>query len=466
VTGVPLVIEKMLRQVAALTQEKETLERDEAAGLGDKKLRERLDILYEKIAQINASCEEKQAAFATQKQAVEELKNLRQLIAQTPKEADEQEDLQSQLRETRARFEALRQSDSLMSVEVGHVEIAAVISDWTGIPISSMTQNEMGNLLHFADNIGRVIKGQDHALQLIEAQLQAAKLDLMRDHRPLGAFLLVGPSGVGKTETALEVARQFFGGEQFLTVVNMTEFQEKHSMSRLIGSPPGYVGYGEGGYLTEAIRKKPYCVVLLDEVEKADRDVLNLFYQVFDKGVLSDGEGREIDCKNVVFFLCSNLAAEHIDYFASGGDGGEKRNAAEIVEQIHPILADHFKPALLGRMQPIVYMPLGQEILHEIVASKLAALKNNFATHHGILLNISEEAQAQLLTLCHQSSSGARLIDQLISRRLLPEVARLLLHARLDDRLITDLTIGTDEKGAFTFQAFEATTPLPQEEAA
>jgi len=477
-TGIPLVLEKMQQHVNALEQEKATLERDRRAGLGTKKLHERLEILNEKIDRIRCEYEEKQKDFVTQQQTVEELKDLRQRLAEAEAEAgmetSEIDALQEQLREARMRFQALRHNELLTSVEVGAAEIAAVISDWTGIPASSMTQDELGNLLHFAENIGKTIKGQSHALQIIEEQLQAAKLELVKDNRPLGAFLLVGPSGVGKTETALEVARQFFGGEQFLTVVNMTEFQEKHTTSRLIGSPPGYVGYGEGGYLTEAIRKKPYCVVLLDEVEKADKDVLNLFYQVFDKGILSDGEGREIDCKNVVFFLCSNLAAEHIEYFAVGGEDGEKKDAAEIVEQIRPILADHFKPALLGRMQPIVYMPLPEEVLREIVHAKLERLKVNFVDHHGIVLDISEAAQKKLLTLCRMSASGARLIDQMISRRLLPEIARLLLHARLEEKVIVRLHIdvagnveGSSESGEdFTFQCFETAPPIMQEEAA
>jgi hypothetical protein len=361
----------------------------------------------------------------------------------------------------RAAFETARKSKPLTSLEVGAVEIAGVIADWTGIPVSSMTQDEIANLLNLATVMKRTIKGQDHPLQVIEDHLQASKLDLNRAGRPLGVFLLVGPSGVGKTETALEVARRLFGGEQFLTTVNMTEYQEKHSLSRMIGSPPGYVGYGEGGVLTEAIRKKPYSVVLLDEVEKADPDVLNLFYQAFDKGDLADGEGRQIDCKNVVFFLTSNLASDQIAAFATR----DSASAEEIEAAIRPLLAQHFKPALLARMQPLVYLPLGDEIMREIVAAKLADLKALLAAKQGIALTITGKAVARLEALCNDAASGARLIDQIIQKRLLPTISRQILQCRLDDRQLTAVTVDADDAAEFTF-AFDHAAPAVQLEAA
>jgi len=462
-TGVPLAIEKLTKQIQALEREKATLQRDIAAGLDDKKLHERLTLLDERLSQLQTQVETQEQEHIAQRTIVERLKALRENMAN--EEGEERRDaLRQEMAVLRAQFEQNRKQNPLTSLEVGAVEIAQVIADWTGVPIQSMQQDDVNNLLHLASSIGQVIKGQTHALQLIEQQLQAARLDLARGSRPLGVFLLVGPSGVGKTETALTVARQLFGGEQFLTTVNMSEFQEKHSLARLIGSPPGYVGYGEGGILTEAIRKKPYSVVLLDEVEKAELDVLNLFYQAFDKGMLADGEGREIDCKNVVFFLCSNLGSEHIQHLAAlNTTGQQKMGAQEITTQIKPVLEGHFKPAFLARMQPVIYLPLGEEVLAEIIDYKLALLTNNFAEKQGIDFTVSDQAKQHLQTLCHEGSSGARLVDQIIAHHILPAIARKILLARIEEREITRIVVGMDtDTGDFCFSENIALDEQPQ----
>jgi len=452
-TGVPLVIEKLTRQAQALEREKETLLRDIDSGLDDKKLRERLVVLDEQLDMLRVKAQQQSEEHEIQQKLVQQLKNLREQMAQLDA-GDEVsvEKYRQQMQALRAEFEQNRKQNPLTSLEVGAVEIAQVIADWTGVPIQSMYQDDVETLLYLARSLGQEIKGQDHALQLIEQQLQAARLDLARGSRPLGVFLLVGPSGVGKTATALSVAQHLFGGEQFLTTINMSEFQEKHSLARLIGSPPGYVGYGEGGVLTEAIRKKPYSVVLLDEVEKAELDVLNLFYQAFDKGMLADGEGREIDCKNVVFFLCSNLGAEHINHLAGQGEQEQQSlSGQEIATQIHPLLANHFKPALLARMQPIVYLPLGAQVLCEIIDSKLAALQANLAKVQGIDLTVSPRAREHLQSLCYEGSSGARLIDQVIAQHILPEIARMILAARLEEREVQQIAMDIDEAGEICF---------------
>jgi len=469
-TGVPLTIEKLTKQTQAFEREKITLQRDVATGLDDKKLHDRLEMLDEKLKQLHLQIEDLSQQHAAQHAIVSQLKELREKMAEPQTDTventlREREQLRQQMIELRAQFEQSRKQNPLTSLEVGAAEIAQVIADWTGVPIQSMQQDDVNNLLHLAASMGQTIKGQDHALQLIEQQLQAARLDLARGARPMGVFLLVGPSGVGKTETALTVARQLFGGEQFLTTVNMSEFQEKHSLARLIGSPPGYVGYGEGGILTEAIRKKPYSVVLLDEVEKAELDVLNLFYQAFDKGMLADGEGREIDCKNIVFFLCSNLGSEHINHFASQEEQGQqKMNAAQITRHIRPILENHFKPAFLARMQPVIYMPLATDILREIIDSKLAQLASNFAEKHGIDFQVNQTAIQHLQNLCHEGSSGARLVDQVIAQHILPSIARMILAARLEEREITQITVDMDEMGSdFCFIEGKATDEKPSE---
>ncbi|PYE85151.1 type VI secretion system ATPase TssH [Phyllobacterium leguminum] len=457
-TGVPLAIEKLTRSAMALEREKEAIERDIKLGHDQKSLGKRLSDLQERLDAMLAEKTALEAGHAAQREHVERLKSLR---AQMDDGADAGS-LKAEIIDARLAFEQSRKSVALTSLEVGAVEIAAVIADWTGIPVSSMTQDEVSNLLQLSDVMGQTIKGQDHALKAIEDQLQASKLDLQRAGRPLGVFLLVGPSGVGKTETALEVARRLFGGEQFLTTVNMTEYQEKHSFSRLIGSPPGYVGYGEGGVLTEAIRKKPYSVVLLDEVEKADPDVLNLFYQAFDKGDLADGEGRQIDCKNVVFFLTSNLASEQITALATG-EGALPPE--EIEKAIRPLLAQHFKPALLARMQPIVYLPLGEEVMKRIIAAKLGDLGKMLAEKQGIALELTDGAVRRLEALCNETASGARLIDQLIQRRLLPVISRQILRSRLDETLLRHVRIDADDSGEFSFDFTAEGEALAQEAA-
>jgi len=460
-TGIPLAIEKLSKQIEAIEREKATLQRDIDAGLAEGKLSQRLTTLDERLVLLQQEVGILEQEHAAQQEIIAQLKDLRAKQATAPTQ-EERDALRQEMAHLRAHFEQSRKQNPLTSLEVGMVEIAQVIADWTGVPIQSMSQDDVNNLLHLAHSMGQVIKGQDHALQLIEQQLQAARLDLARGSRPMGVFLLVGPSGVGKTETALSVARQLFGAESFLTTVNMSEFQEKHSLARLIGSPPGYVGYGEGGILTEAIRKKPYSVVLLDEVEKAELDVLNLFYQAFDKGMLADGEGREIDCKNIVFFLCSNLGSEHINHFAGNGSSGQEPMAPqEIMAQIRPLLENHFKPAFLARMQPIVYLPLSTKVLREIIDSKLALLQANFARVQGIDFTMSQAAIEHLQTLCHEGSSGARLVDQVISHHILPAIARMILASRLEAEEITRIFVDLDPEGRdFCFSQNQPTTAM------
>lgn len=446
-TGMPLQIEKYIQEAKALEREKDSIERDIAAGHHDKALQERIDLIHDKLVHINIEKERLTEILGEQRTLINELKTLRdeKLAEQTD---DEKAILQEKIVLARQRFEDARREYALVSLEVGPQEIAAVISDWTGIPVSSMAQDEIDSLLNLKNNIANVIKGQDYSLQIIQEQLQASRLDLHKSGRPLGVFLLVGPSGVGKTETAIEVARKLFGGEQFMTTINMTEFQEKHTVSRLIGSPPGYVGYGEGGILTEAIRKKPYSVVLLDEVEKADADVLNIFYQVFDKGILSDGEGREIDCKNVVFFLASNLASHSITESALNSP---EKTSDDILNEIKPALTKHFKPALLARMQPTVYMPLSKEVMRDIIEAKLTQLADMFIERQGLIFEISSRAIEHLESLCNEAASGARLIDQLIQKRILPEISRTILESRLTEKNLISVLVDINEDGSYNF---------------
>ncbi|MDF2641941.1 MAG: clpB protein, partial [Pseudomonas sp.] len=283
----------------------------------------------------------------------------------------------------------------------------------------------------FAQDLRQRVRGQDQAVLALDCAMRAVAAGLNKPDAPVGVFLLVGPSGVGKTETALALADLLYGGERFLTTVNMSEFQEKHTVSRLIGAPPGYVGYGEGGMLTEAVRQKPYSVILLDEVEKADPDVMNLFYQIFDKGIANDGEGREIDFRNTLILMTSNLGTEQIERLCQGG----ARPSAEMLETaIHPLLTAHFKPALLARMQVVPYFPISDAVLAELVELKLQRLADRLRARN-LQLSYCPALLDHLRKRCTQSDSGARMVDRLLEQRILPLIA---------DRVLAAMAVGED----------------------
>ncbi|MCO4157985.1 type VI secretion system ATPase TssH [Citrobacter amalonaticus] len=341
----------------------------------------------------------------------------------------------------------LHHTQLLVSPHVDKKQIAAVIAEWTGVPLNRLSQNEMSVITDLPQWLGDTIKGQDLAIKHLHKHLLTARADLRRPGRPLGAFLLAGPSGVGKTETVLQLAELLYGGRQYLTTINMSEFQEKHTVSRLIGSPPGYVGYGEGGVLTEAIRQKPYSVVLLDEVEKAHPDVLNLFYQAFDKGEMADGEGRLIDCKNIVFFLTSNLGYQVIVEHTE--------NPETMHDALYPVLADFFKPALLARMEVVPYLPLSRETLSVIITGKLARLDNVLRTRFGADVVIESAVTDEIMQRVTRAENGARMLESVIDGEMLPPLSLLLLQKMASNIAIARITLGVKD-GAFTADVEDA----------
>lgn len=361
----------------------------------------------------------------------------------------------ARLAQLTAELDALHNTQLLVSPHVDKKQIAAVIAEWTGVPLNRLSQNEMSVITDLPQWLGDTIKGQDLAIKHLHKHLLTARADLRRPGRPLGAFLLAGPSGVGKTETVLQLAELLYGGRQYLTTINMSEFQEKHTVSRLIGSPPGYVGYGEGGVLTEAIRQKPYSVVLLDEVEKAHPDVLNLFYQAFDKGEMADGEGRLIDCKNIVFFLTSNLGYQVIVDHAD--------NPEAMQETLYPVLADFFKPALLARMEVVPYLPLSRETLAVIIAGKLARLDNVLRTRFGAEVVIEPEVTDEIMQRVTRAENGARMLESVIDGEMLPPLSLLLLQKMAANAAIARIVLGVAD-GAFTADVEDA-QPEPEPEA-
>ncbi|EOY8347667.1 type VI secretion system ATPase TssH [Escherichia albertii] len=346
-----------------------------------------------------------------------------------------------------AEQDALHNAQLLVSPHVDKKQIAAVIAEWTGVPLNRLSQNEMSVITDLPVWLGDTIKGQDLAIASLHKHLLTARADLRRPGRPLGAFLLAGPSGVGKTETVLQLAELLYGGRQYLTTINMSEFQEKHTVSRLIGSPPGYVGYGEGGVLTEAIRQKPYSVVLLDEVEKAHPDVLNLFYQAFDKGEMADGEGRLIDCKNIVFFLTSNLGYQVIVEHADDPEAMQ--------EALYPVLADFFKPALLARMEVVPYLPLSKETLATIIAGKLTRLDNVLRSRFGAEVIIEPEVTDEIMSRVTRAENGARMLKSVIDGDMLPPLSLLLLQKMAANTAIARIRLSAAD-GAFTADVEDA----------
>lgn len=362
------------------------------------------------------------------------------------------EEAKQQLKKLTQELEELQKLDVLVSPHVTQKEIASVIAEWTGVPLDRLSQNELTVITELPNYLSKEIKGQDLAIRHLHRHLLTARADLRRVGRPLGAFLFVGPSGVGKTETVLQVAELLFGGKQYLTVINMSEFQEKHTVSRLIGSPPGYVGFGEGGVLTEAIRRKPYSVVLLDEVEKAHPDVLNLFYQAFDKGELADGEGRIIDCKNIVFFLTSNLGYQTVVNYAD--------KPSEILDALYPELADFFKPALLARMEVIPYLPLPKEVLMTIIDGKLHKLTALLEKRFNTQVVIENEVKEEILRRASRSENGARILESVIDGQMLPPVSLLLLQQIAENKEVKDIYFGIKDN-RFVAKVGESECDLP-----
>ncbi|BFI50083.1 type VI secretion system ATPase TssH [Yersinia pseudotuberculosis] len=337
----------------------------------------------------------------------------------------------------------------LLSLDVDVRTVAAVIADWTGVPLGSLLKDEQTNLLSLENRLGERVIGQDAALGALAQRLRAAKTGLTSENGPLGVFLLVGPSGIGKTETALALADSLFGGEKSLITINMSEYQEAHTVSQLKGSPPGYVGYGQGGVLTEAVRKRPYSVVLLDEVEKAHRDVLNLFYQVFDRGFMRDGEGREIDFRNTVMVMTANLGSDHLMQLLD-----EQPDAPDstLHELLRPILRDHFQPALLARFQTLIYRPLNAPALRTIVEMKLAQVANRLKKHYGLHCTFEASLYDTLVAACLLPDTGARNIDSLLNQQILPVLSQQLLSRMSEQQRTTSLTLGWDEADGITLE--------------
>ena len=357
--------------------------------------------------------------------------------------------LKAELKRLTAELKQVQGEDPLMQPVVNGQSVAEVISGWTGIPIGKMVADEINAVLTLHQTLGERVLGQDHALEAISQRIRTSRAGLTDPKRPIGVFLLVGTSGVGKTETALALAESLYGGERNLISINMSEYQEAHTVSSLKGSPPGYVGYGEGGVLTEAVRRKPYSVVLLDEVEKAHPDVMELFFQVFDKGVLEDGEGRVIDFKNCIILLTSNVGTDTIMKLCA--DPGTTPDPDGLVEAVKPELVKAFKPALLGRMVTVPYYPITDDILRLIIKLQLGKIKIRIADNHGAQFSYDDSVISTVAERCTDVDSGARNVYNILTGTLLPEMSGEVLSRMASGEGIKSVHVTVGEGGKFAY---------------
>ncbi|MFC3552428.1 type VI secretion system ATPase TssH [Lysobacter cavernae] len=351
-----------------------------------------------------------------------------------------------------AELRALQGETPMVPLQVDGTVVAEIVSAWTGVPLGRMVKDEIRVVRNLSPMLGERVIGQDHALDAVAQRVRTASAKLEDPNKPRGVFLFVGPSGVGKTETALALADILYGGERKLITINMSEYQEAHSVSGLKGSPPGYVGYGEGGVLTEAVRRNPYSVVLLDEVEKAHPDVLEMFFQVFDKGTMDDAEGREIDFRNTLIILTSNIGSSQIMQVALNKPAEEIPAADALAEALRPVLMKSFKPAFLGRLKVVPYYPISDDVLAQIIALKLRRIRDRIKANHKAVFEWDESLVEGVLARCTEVDSGARNVDHILNGTLLPEIAESVLARMAEGGAIEKIRIGADKKGAFKYK--------------
>jgi len=441
----PADLQRARATVAALALELATVQDDARAGIGATKTRE---------AQVRAALIEAQTVLdSLQRRYDEELDCVRALHEQRALASGSETDALAQAQNALQRVQG---QTPLIFADVDAQAIARVLAEWTGVPVGNLVEDELQGLLTLEAQLAKRVVAQDDALAALAQSLRTAKAGLKNEHAPLGVFLLAGPSGVGKTETALALADLLFGGEAALTTINMSEYQEAHTVSQLKGSPPGYVGYGRGGVLTEAVRQRPYSVVLLDEVEKAHRDVLDMFYQVFDRGAMRDGEGREIDFRNCVILMTSNLGSAQIDELTA-----ENPHSAQpaLLEAIHSQLVAHFQPALLARFQTLVYKPLGVSALGAIVRLKLDKVAERLQRQHDVALVCDDTLIATTAELCVARESGARNVDAFLNQRVLPTLARELLARMVGGTPPAQIVLSSSAAGSLAMDFVDHATP-------
>jgi type VI secretion system protein VasG len=443
----PAAIEDATRRIQQLEAEIKSLNREQATGAAHD---ERLDELNEAKVKEEEKLTKLSAQWEREKELVGKIREIRAKLENGTVENADADNLKAELAKLNEELKTVQGESPLMQPTVNGQTVAEVISGWTGIPVGKMVSDEINAVLNLQEKLAERVIGQDHALRAIAQRIRTARAGLTDPQRPIGVFLLVGTSGVGKTETALALADTLYGGERNLISINMSEYQEAHTVSSLKGSPPGYVGYGEGGVLTEAVRRKPYSVVLLDEVEKAHPDVMELFYQVFDKGVLEDGEGREIDFKNTIILLTSNVATDTIMKLCADPD--TKPEPEGLIEAIRPELVKAFKPALLGRMVVAPYYPISDDVLRVIIKLQLGKIQKRIFQNHRAQFSYDESVIDTVAKRCTDVDSGARNVYNILTGTLLPEMSGEVLSRMATGEAIQKIHVSVGENGGFVYQ--------------
>jgi type VI secretion system protein VasG len=457
----PAAVEDAEVEIGALEAEKESLSRQRDLGAASE---ERIAEIDAKLAERREKLAALKADWGRERALVEEVLALREKLAKASAQAGPvpaepaldpnvkpETESPSDSEALRVKVGELGEIDPERRMIYAHVDeqaVASVVSDWTGIPVGKMVADEVQTVLNLADILNKRIVGQSHGLRMIAKRIETNRARLDNPMKPIGVFMLCGPSGVGKTETALALAETLYGGEQNIITINMSEFQEAHTVSTLKGAPPGYVGYGEGGRLTEAVRRRPYSVVLLDEIEKAHPDVHEVFFQVFDKGVMEDGTGRRIDFKNTLILLTTNVGTEVI-MRAAGADARPDPEA--LAAQLRPALLEVFPPALLGRIVTIPYYPLSGEMLAGIVRLQLDRIGKRIGENHRAKFVADPSAIDHIVSLCHDPDSGGRVIDNIITNTILPALSREILKRSLAREEIRQAKVSSAD-GAFVYE--------------
>ena len=448
-SATPALVEDARRILDDLALQDRVLSREQASGADH---RERLAAIAAKREKVQTDLTALETRWALERDQVERIKGVREKLEaehENP-EGDAAVALRSELNGLNSELESMQGENPLVRVFVDASIVGEVISGWTGIPVGKMMSDELVTMLELEKHLGARVIGQDHALEGIARRVRTSKAGIEDPNKPKGVFMLVGPSGVGKTETALALSDLLYGGEHNIITINMSEFQEAHTVSTLKGSPPGYVGYGEGGVLTEAVRRRPYSVVLLDEVEKAHPDVLELFFQVFDKGVMEDGEGRQINFRNCLIILTTNAGTETIMKLTA--DPETMPFSDVLAKTLKPELDAVFKPAFLGRMVIIPFYPVRDENLKQIVRLKVAKIARRLRDTHRVEMQYDETLIAQVAARCTEVESGARNVDNILSNTLLPEISMMLLATMAEGSKPTALRVGVGDDGNFTYE--------------
>ncbi|MBV8589321.1 MAG: type VI secretion system ATPase TssH, partial [Acetobacteraceae bacterium] len=443
-SAIPAPVEDRQRRIALIDTETAILDRESASGADHSARRSELSgeraRLADQLAGLQARCEEEKALVA-------EIDKIRAGI-EAP-DGRNKDRARALLAQQMARLRALQGEQPLIFPVVDGQAVAEIVSSWTGIPAGRMRSDEIRTVLQLKGAMEQRIIGQPYALQSVAQAIHTSRAKLTDPRKPIGVFLMVGPSGTGKTETALTLAELLYGGEQNLTTINMSEFKEEHKISLLMGSPPGYVGYGEGGVLTEAVRRRPYSVVLLDEMEKAHPGVQDVFYQVFDKGQMKDGEGRDIDFKNTVMIMASNAGTELIAKLCADPDTAP--DAAGLAEALRPELMKYFKAAFLGRVTLVPYMPLSPETIRQIVGLQLGRIAPRVREAYRANFEYEPAVAEAIAARCTESSVGARNVEHILSRSLLPELSAEVLARLAEGAPVQSVSVGMSESGSFRY---------------